>query len=87
MRAWLKPWLLIPTSAAVVAGGLIWVSHLRYELALETQRTNAEKKSIGQESNKLRLEMASLTRPERLRKYARDSLDMIPPKPMQVIHP
>jgi len=87
MRAWLKPWLLIPAGVAVLAGGLIWLSHLRYELALEIQRTNTERKTIEQESSALRLEVASLTRPERLRQYARNKLDMRPPGPMQVIHP
>ncbi len=87
MTAWLKLWLLIPTTAAVLAGGLIWLSHLRYELALENQRMAAEKRAITQESNRLRLEVASLTRPERLRQYARDSLNMAPPNPIQVIHP
>jgi len=86
MSTYLKPWLLIPATAAALAGGLIWLSHLRYELSLETQRVTTEKKSIEQESNQLRLEIASLTRPERLRQYARDSLNMAPPSPMQVIH-
>ncbi|MDQ6970332.1 MAG: cell division protein FtsL [Mariprofundus sp.] len=87
MPAWLKLWLLVPASAAVFAGGLIWLSHLRYELSLESQRVTAAKQMIGQESNRLRLEVASLTRPERLRQYARDKLNMAPPNPMQVIHP
>jgi len=87
MTTWLKPWLFIPASAAVLAGGLIWLSHLRYELSLETQRIAAEKKIIEQESSQFRLEAASLTRPERLRQYARDTLNMAPPKPMQVIQP
>jgi len=87
MGAWLKPWLLIPTTAALLAGALIGLSHLRYELALENQRMTAEKKAIGQESGALRLEVASLIRPERLRQYARDTLGMAPPKPMQVVRP
>ena len=86
MMAWLKPWLLIPATAAALAGGLIWLSHLRYELSLETQRMTAEKATIEQASGKFRLEVANLTRPERLRKYARDTLSMAPPKPMQVVH-
>jgi len=86
MEGWLKLWLLIPAGAAVLAGGLIWMSHLRYELSLDTQRMAAEKSIVTQEANKLRLEVASLTRPERLRQYARDNLNMAPPNPMQVIH-
>ncbi|MBL4774661.1 MAG: cell division protein FtsL [Mariprofundus sp.] len=87
MLDWLKPWLFIPTGAALLAGGLIGLSHLRYELSLENQRSTAEKKAIEQESSALRLEVASLTRPERLRQYARDHLGMAPPKPMQLVRP
>ena len=87
MLDWIKLWLLIPTGAALLAGALIGLSHLRYELALENQRVAAEKKAIEQESSSLRLEVASLTRPERLRQYARNNLGMAPPKPMQVVRP
>jgi len=87
MHAWLKPWICIPASVAVLAGCLIWLSHVRYELSLESQRMMTEKKSIVQESSRFRLEIASLTRPEKLRQYARDTLNMAPPKPMQVIQP
>jgi len=87
MSIWLKPWLCIPVGVALLAGCLIWLSHLRYELSLESQRMATEKKAIEQESSGFRLEIASLTRPERLRQYARDTLDMAPPKPMQVIRP
>ncbi len=87
MRAWLRPWLLIPAGVVALAGCLIWLSHMRYELSLENQRMATEKKAIEQESSGFRLEVASLTRPERLRQYARDSLNMAPPKPMQVMRP
>jgi len=87
MVAWMKPWLLVPATVALLAGGLIGLSHLRYELSLDYQRAAAEKKALEQESSTLRLEIASLTRPERLRQYARDTLGMASPKPMQVIHP
>jgi len=60
---------------------------MRYELSLESQRMATEKKVIEQESSGFRLEIASLTRPERLRQYARDTLSMAQPKPMQIIRP
>jgi len=82
----LKAWMLLPVSLAVLAGAQIWLSHVRNELSLETQRLTAEKNAVQQESSKLRLEAASLSRPERLREYAIATLDMAPPKPMQVIH-
>jgi len=86
MRSWLKLWMLLPGCMAVLAAGQIWLSHLRYELSLDTQRMIVEQKEVGRESSKLRLETASLTRPDRLRQYANSKLGMAPPKPMQVIH-
>ncbi len=82
----LKLWMVIPVCLAVLAGAQIWLSHVRNELSLQTQRLLAEQKAVRQESSKLRLEVASLSRPERLREYAMTQLGMAPPKPMQVIH-
>ncbi len=86
MHGWFKLWMMLPLCIAVLAAGQIWLSHLRYEMSLETQRLVAKQKAVQRESSKLRLEAASLTRPERLRQYANSKLDMAPPKPMQVIH-
>ncbi|WP_100266015.1 cell division protein FtsL [Mariprofundus ferrinatatus] len=83
----LRPWLLVPVLAGSLAAGQIWLSHLRYELSLETQKLNTEKQDVLSESGKLRLELASLTRPERLRKLAQEKLGMKPPGPAQVVHP
>jgi len=87
MASFLKPWLLVPVMAGVLAAGQIWLSHLRYELSLETQKLNAEKQDAVGQSSKLRLELASMTRPERLRQLAQDKLGMGPPSPAQVINP
>jgi len=86
MSGWLKAWMLIPICLAVLAGAQIWMSHVRNELSLETQRLVAEQKAVRQESTQLRLEVASLSRPERLREYAIATMGMAPPRPMQVIH-
>jgi cell division protein FtsL len=86
MRSWLKPWLVLPLMLGVLSAAHVWLSHLRYELSLETQTLAAEKQTELKEISKLRIELASLTRPERLRNLARTKLDMAPPNPMQVIH-
>lgn len=86
MRSWLKPWLVLPLMLGVLSIAHVWLSHLRYELSLETQALVAEKQTELKEISKLRIELASLTRPERLRNLARTKLDMAPPNPMQVIH-
>jgi len=87
MASFLKPWLLVPVVAGLLAAGQIWVSHLRYELSLETQRLNNEKQDALGQASKLRLELASMTRPERLRQMAQEKLGMAPPKPAQVVNP
>lgn len=87
MLTWLKPWLLLPLMAGALAGGQIWLSHLRYEMSLEVQQFTTQKEMLKMQSSKLRLEIASLTRPERLRKLAQQKLGMGPPRPMQVIRP
>jgi len=87
MGSFLKPWLLVPVLAGLLAAGQIWLSHLRYELSLETQALSSEKQIVQGESSKLRLELASMTRPERLRKLAQQELGMAPPSPAQVVHP
>jgi len=86
MYGWLNRWMLIPVCLAVLAAAQIWLSHVRNELSVEAQQLTAEQQSIRQESSKLRLEVASLSRPERLREYAITKLHMVPPVPMQVIH-
>jgi len=51
------------------------------------QQLMAEKQDAALETSKLRLEIASLTRPERLRELAQTRLHMTPPRPMQVLRP
>ena len=85
MRSWFKSWLILPLMLGLLSVAQVWLSNLRYELSLETQSLAAEKQSALKEISKLRIEVASLTRPERLRQLARSKLDMAPPNPMQVI--
>jgi len=87
MSTWARPWVLVPVVAGVLSAGQIWASHLRYELSLENQQLNKERQETLKETSTLRLELANLTRPERLRKLAQEELGMGPPKPMQVVHP
>ncbi len=86
MATWLRPWLAVPVAIGILAAGQIWMSHLRYELSLENQRVNNDQQETLQLISTLRLELANLTRPERLRKTAQEKLGMAPPKPMQVVH-
>lgn len=79
-------------SAAVVAVVLlaaaqVWLSHIRYEMSLAGSETHKAQDEIKREIHQLNLELASLTRPERLRKIAQSELGMAPPRPMQVVQP
>ncbi len=87
MRWPLTTWLFVPLLLGGFAAAQVWLSHVRYELSQQTQRLNAEKQALALEVSKLNLEVASLTRPERLREIAQRRLHMAPPRPLQVVHP
>jgi len=70
-----------------LAGGQVWVAQLRYDLSVESQSLQKEQEALKLELSKLGLEVASLTSPERLRKYAGETLGMASPRPMQVLRP
>lgn len=78
--------IIMLATIAMLAGAQVWLSHLRYEISLETASVRKEQTALVQETHKLGLELASLTRPERLRKVARTELGMAAPRPVQVIH-
>ncbi len=88
MRAWLcNPWVIVPVALIIgLAAGQVWVSHARYEIAKQHQSTVKEMTAMQSELKRLQLELANLTRPERLRQWAADKLDMHPPAPHQVVH-
>ena len=87
MAGWIRPWMMVPVVLGLLAATKVWLSYLRYDLSIETQQLAVEKQAVGMESTKLRIEIASLTRPERLRQMAVSELGMAPPNPAQVVHP
>jgi len=80
-------WISVVLLLALFAAGQVWLSHIRYELSQHTQSLMAKQQTIALETSRLRLELASLTRPERLRKLAQTRLHMAPPRAMQVLRP
>ncbi len=72
---------------ALSAACQVALSHERYELTKEMTSVQHEKKDLMAAMNRLSLELASLARPERIRKLAKSQLGMAPPTPMQVIQP
>jgi len=80
-------WLLVPVIVlSGMAAAQVWLSHERYELARQHQLVVRQLSEQRAEIKRLQLEMASLTRPERLREAAVRRLDMHPPTPAQVVH-
>ncbi len=69
-----------------MAAAEVWLSHLRFELSQRHQSLMREREAAHIENNRLRLEIASLTRPDRLRRIAR-KLGMAAPRPDQVARP
>ncbi len=69
-----------------LAAGEVWLSHARYEISRQTDRDLKQQQQLSASLNKLGLELASITRPDKLRSAAR-RLGMAPPSPMQVIRP
>jgi len=80
-------WLVPLGSIGMLAAGQVWLSHLRYETAQTIHNLQESKRGIAADVTRLNLEVASLTRPERLREIAGAKLGMQPPRPMQVVHP
>jgi len=72
---------------AILAAGQVWLSHVRYETSLASSETGKAREAVKREIHQLNLELASLTRPERLRRIAQSELGMSPPRPMQVVRP
>lgn len=72
---------------ALLATAQIWLAHDRYAIAHETTLARHHVADTQAEINRLGLELASLTRPERLRELAKNRLGMAPPLPMQVWRP
>jgi len=81
------PVILPIAGIAIMATGQVWLSHIRYETSLDITAIQKERDAVKSEINTLNLELANLTRPERLRKIAQTKLGMAAPRPMQVVRP
>jgi len=65
----------------------VWLGFLRVNLARERHDIQVSIKAEEKKMDKLSLEYANLTSPERLRKLAHEQLGMQEPRPDQFIRP
>ncbi|MDQ6983198.1 MAG: cell division protein FtsL [Ghiorsea sp.] len=70
----------------LLAGGKVWVSYLRVDTEQNVGQLKKEKVLLVQDVQNLKLELASMTRPDTLRRLARE-LGMSAPTAMQVVKP
>ncbi len=82
-----RPWLLICLTVAVLAAAQVALAHQRLDTAAEYNRLQRDVRQTGDEINRMNIELAMLTRPERLRTVALEELGMRPPTAMQVVNP
>ncbi len=80
-------WLALALVAGVTAALQVGLSHQRLALAKQQQSLQHQAHRLRAGINRLTIELAMLTRPERLRQLAATKLGMRPPLPMQVIRP
>ncbi len=86
----LRRGMVIPLLAVfigVLSAGQVWLSHLRVAVAQQTTHARQEQQLVQQDVQNLKLEMASLMRPNTLRRLAHEKLGMQAPTPMQVVRP
>ncbi len=74
-------------SICMLAAGQVWMSHLRVDVAQQVAKLKQEKSILKQDVQNLKLELASLMRPDTLRRLAREKMGMRAPGPMQVVKP
>jgi len=71
----------------LLAAGNVSLSYYRNGLAQYKSQIELAHRSLATEIDQFHVELASLSRPERLRKLARTKLGMGPPSPLQVLQP
>ncbi|MDQ6963200.1 MAG: cell division protein FtsL [Mariprofundaceae bacterium] len=79
--------LLFLICVALLAIAQVGLSFMRNNLATNIQKQEQKKIKTQANITQLKLELASLKRPERLRALAQENLDMHSPMPHQIIQP
>ena len=82
-----RPWLLVCLAVVVLATAQVVLAHQRLAVVGENSRLQRDVQQAGDAINRLNIELAMLTRPERVREVALDELGMRPPTAAQVVNP
>jgi len=82
-----RTWLALLLLPGLLAAAQVGLAHKRLELARQHTAVKNEARSLHAEISRLTLELATLSRPEKLRRVAVSDLGMRPPTPIQVIRP
>lgn len=79
--------VLMALVVCTLAAGQVYLSHARVGVSQQVAMAKATQTLMHQEVQNLKLEVASITRPDALRRLAREKLGMFSPTPMQVVQP
>ncbi|MDX8392059.1 MAG: cell division protein FtsL [Mariprofundaceae bacterium] len=80
-----RPWLLVLLSISVLATMQIALAHQRLQVVAEQGILQRDVRQLEDKISRMNIELAMLTRPERLRHVAVNKLGMRPPVAMQVV--
>ncbi len=78
--------IFIIAGVGMLAVGEIWLSYLRLDTEQTVSQLKKEKVLLSQDVQNLKLELASMMRPDTLRRLARE-MGMSAPSAMQVVKP
>ena len=78
--------IFIIAGVGMLAVGEIWLSYLRLDTEQVVSQLKKEKVLLSQDVQNLKLELASMMRPDTLRRLARE-MSMSAPSAMQVVKP
>lgn len=79
-------WVSLFVGIGLLAGGQVWLAYMRVDVVQDMTTLKKEKALLVQNVQNLKLELASMKRPDTLRRLARE-MGMAAPTAMQVVKP
>jgi len=81
-----RPLLVVALLVSVLACMQIGVAHERLQVVARQSVLQRDVRQLEDEISRMNIELATLTRPDRLRRVAVEKLGMRPPSALQVVH-